>query len=137
MARFVVGEELDLHARHVDTGRAFALAAFARDAEIERLLYRRVTFSAELAGQREAQRVRAAASEMDLVARRAIRRAHRAGVELAAMTVVVAHLDGLVEAAPLAPVEHRGGNFGAIAGPVAKERSIGHAWRGGDSFRGH
>src|SRR5690349_7561116 len=43
---------------------------------------------------------------MLLVARHAIRRAHRAGVELAAVAVVVAHLDRFVETAPLAPVEH-------------------------------
>ena len=44
---------------------------------------------------------------MLLVQRRAVRGAHRAGVELAAVAVVVAHLDRLVEAAPLAPVERR------------------------------
>ena len=55
---------------------------------------------AELAREREAQRIRAAARDMLLVARHAIRRAHRAGVELAAVAVVVAHLDGLGEAAP-------------------------------------
>ena len=137
MARLVVGEELDLHTRHVDAGRAFALAAFARDAEIERLLYRRVTFSAELAGQREAQRVRAAAREMDLVARRAIRRAHRAGVELAAMTVVVAHLDGLVEAAPFAPVENRRRHVRSIVRLVSKERGIVHLRRLDDLPRIH
>ena len=54
---------------------------------------------AELARQREAQRVGAPARRMLLVARDAIARAHRAGVELAAMAVVVAHLDGLGEAA--------------------------------------
>src|SRR5438067_11400016 len=83
-ARVVMGEKLDLHARHVHTGRAFALAALARDAEIERRLDRLVALGAELARQREAQRVGAAAREVDLLARRAIRRAHRPGVELAA-----------------------------------------------------
>ena len=38
--------------------------------------------------------------EVLLVARDAVARAHRAGVELAAVAVVVAHLDGLGEAAP-------------------------------------
>jgi hypothetical protein len=30
-------EELDLHARHVDAGRTFALAALARYAKVERV----------------------------------------------------------------------------------------------------
>src|SRR5207245_3001245 len=77
----------------------------------------------------EAQRVGATAGEMDLVARGAIRRAHRARVELAAVAVVVAHLDGLVEAAPLAPVENRARHVGAVAWLVAKERSVVHARR--------
>src|SRR4029077_16353259 len=118
----VVGEKLHLHARPVDTGRAFALAAFARDAQVERCLDRLVALRAELPGEREAQRVGAAAGQVNLIARRAIRRAHRARVELAAVAVVVAHLDGLVEAAPLAPVEHGWGHLRAIAGLVAKER---------------
>src|SRR5262249_29182570 len=43
------------------------------------------------AGEREPQRIGAAARQMHLVARDAERRAHRAGVELAAVPVVVAH----------------------------------------------
>ena len=69
----------------------------------------------ELAGEREPQRVGAAARHVALVARHAVRRAHRAGVELAAVAVVVAHLDGGGETAAailgadfvLRPVEPR------------------------------
>src|SRR5206468_11110148 len=35
----VVVQKLDLHARHVDAGRAFALAALARDAQRHRLAH--------------------------------------------------------------------------------------------------
>ena len=117
MAAVVVMQELDLHRGHVDAGRAFALAAFARDAQRQRVveLARRERVRPELARQREAQRVRAAARHVLLVARHAIRRAHRARVELAAVAVVVAHLDGGREAAAavlradlvLGPVEAR------------------------------
>jgi hypothetical protein len=101
VARLVVGEELDLHPRHVDTGRAFALAALAADAEIHRLVHRLAgeCVWAELAGQGETQGVGAAAGQVLLVACHAIARAHGAGIELAAMAVVVAHLDGFGEAA--------------------------------------
>ena len=54
---------------------------------------------AELARQRQPQRVGAAARQVLLVARDAVARAHRAGVELAAVAVVVAHLDRLGQAA--------------------------------------
>src|SRR5687768_8843283 len=104
MALPVVMEKLHLHLGHVDARRAFALAAFARDAEVQRpvSLVGRERIGTKLARDREAQRVGAAAREMLLVARHSIRRTHRAGVELAAVAVVVAHLDGFIEAAPLA-----------------------------------
>ena len=67
----------------------------------------------ELARQRQPQRVGAAARQVLLVARDAVARAHRAGVELAAVAVVVAHLDGLGEAAgDVAAGAGRGGRFG-------------------------
>src|SRR3546814_2173460 len=101
VARLVMAEELDLHPRHVDAGRAVALAALAADAEIHGLVHRLAGegIGAALAGQRQTQAVGAAARQMLLVASDAIARAHGAGVALAAMTVVVAHLDGLGEAA--------------------------------------
>jgi hypothetical protein len=98
----VLRQELDLHARHVDAGRAFALAALARHAQVQRLLD---GIEFELAREREAQRVRAPAREVRLVQRRAVGGTHGAGVELAAVAVVVAHLGGLVVAAPFAPVQ--------------------------------
>ena len=49
VAAAVVVQEFDLHARHVDAGRAFALAAFAGDAEVHRLAHLR----RDLAGQRD------------------------------------------------------------------------------------
>ena len=67
----------------------------------------------ELARQRQAQRVGAAAREVLLVARDAVARAHRAGVELAAVAVVVAHLHRLGEAAGrVAAAAGRAGRFG-------------------------
>src|ERR1041385_5358302 len=105
VARLVVRQELDLHARHVDTGRALALATLARHAEIERRLGRLLAFVAELAGDREAQRIGPSSSQVLFILRRAIGGAHRAGVEFAAVAVVVAHLDGLVLTAPFAPIK--------------------------------
>src|SRR5262249_49002324 len=89
----VVREKLDLHARHVDAGGTFAPASLAGDTELERLAHRglRGIVRAKLAGEREAQRVGAPARQVALVAGRAEARAHGAGVELAAMAVVVAH----------------------------------------------
>ena len=95
MAPAVVVQKLDFHFRHVDAGRAFALATLATHAQIHRLAHRvrGESVCAQLAGQGEPQRIGAAAGEIALVAGGAIRRAHGAGVELAAMSVVVAHLD--------------------------------------------
>src|SRR6185312_10116032 len=93
--------DLDLHARHVDAGRAVTLAALATHAQIHRLrdLLGGHRHTAELARQGEPQGVGAAARQVDLVARDAEARAHRAGVELPAMAVVVAHFGGPHEAA--------------------------------------
>src|SRR5690606_7405177 len=98
-------------------GRAFTPAGFARHAELERAVevVGRERVRPELTGQRETERVRAAARDVALVARHAIRRAHRTGVELPAVPVVVAHLDRRGEAARrvaaldvvLGPVEPR------------------------------
>ena len=104
---------LDLHARHVDAGRAFAPAGLAGDAELQRLrhLVGGERVRPELAGDREPQRVGAAARHVALVAGDAIARAHHAAGELAAGAVVVAHLDRALETAAGArigrPVELR------------------------------
>src|SRR5688500_16069084 len=111
-------QKLDLHGSHVDARRTFALAAFARDAQVERLveLARAERVRSKLSGESEPQRIRAAARDVLLVACHAVRRAHRARIELATMAVVVAHLYGRREAAAailesdfvLRPVEARG-----------------------------
>ncbi len=128
----VVMQELDLHRRHVDAGRAFALAALAGDAQRQRVveLARRERARPELARQREAQRVRSTARHVPLVARHAVRRAHRARIELAAMAVVVAHLHRGGEAAAavlgadfvLGPVEPRGERRRAVVGLETEQR---------------
>ena len=89
---------------------------------------------------------------MLLVARDAVARAHRAGVELAAVAVVVAHLDGLGEAAasgspplpgarqrlgrrivlhvPRRPVERRlAAAMRLVAGREAEQRAVVHLRR--------
>jgi hypothetical protein len=101
MARVIVTQELHLHRRHIDARGALALATLARHAQRERVVerLRRERVGSELAREREPQRVRSAARRVLLVARHAIRRAHRAGVELAAVAVVVAHLHRGREAA--------------------------------------
>src|SRR5262249_58801378 len=78
----------------------------------------------ELSGQRQAQRVRASTRQVLLLARGAVRGAHRAGVELAAMPVVVAHLHRFIESAPLAPVERSGDTNGPVARLVAEDRAV-------------
>ena len=65
---------LDLHARHVDAGRAFAPAGLAGDAEFQRLrhLVGGERIRPELAGDGKPQRVGAAAGDVALVAGDAI-----------------------------------------------------------------
>src|SRR4051794_33675827 len=95
---------------------------------------------------------------MLLVTRSAITRAHRPGIELAAMAVVVAHLDGLAEAlrriaaaaggregvgdgigvhVPLRPVERRVDRQRAIPRWIAEERGVVHARGAHDLARVH
>src|SRR5881394_3222355 len=107
MAPLVRGRGLDLHARHVHTRGAFALAALAGDAVLERLAHRLagVVLALDLARERQAQRVGAAARDVALASGGAVAGAHGPGVELAAMAVVVAHLDRAGEGAPVAPIQ--------------------------------
>jgi hypothetical protein len=72
---------------------------------------------------------------MLFVAGDAIRRAHRARVELAAVAVVVAHLDRLVVSAPVRPVERRAGHVRGVARLEAKQRRIVHLRRIDDLAR--
>ncbi len=94
-------EHFDLHPRHVDAGRAIAPAALATHAQGEGLLHRRrvQAVASQLPAQREAQGVGPATREVTFVAGDPKTRTHRAGIELAAVPVVVAHLDGLRQSA--------------------------------------
>ena len=100
------GLHLDLHARHVDAGRAFAPARLARDAKLERLrhLVRRERIGSKLAGDRKPQRIGAPAGHVALVARDAVARAHHAARKRAAGAVVVAHLDRALKTAAAAGI---------------------------------
>jgi hypothetical protein len=127
-------EELDFHLRHVDARRALAPASLAGDAEIERRVerVRGERVGAQLARESEPQRIGATARDMLLLARRAVGRAHHAGIELAAMAVVVAHLDRLGEALAgarprvlvLRPVEGRADRDRPVARRIAVERAV-------------
>ncbi len=94
---------LDLHARHVDAGRALGAARLARHAELHRLRHAlaRHRVGAELLGEGEAQHVGAASRRVLLVAGGAVGGAHHAPRQLAAGAVIVAHLDRAGE--PLGP----------------------------------
>ncbi len=130
MAFIIVVQELDLHLGHVDARWAFALAPFAGDAEVEGLLHllRGEGAGAELAGDRKPQRIGAPAREVLLVERRPVGRAHDPARKPAAGAVVVAHLDGAAEPAPVGPVERRPRRFrDAVAGREAHQRAIVHA----------
>ena len=87
----------------------------------------------ELAGDRQPQRIGAAARDVLLVAGGAIGRAHHAAFELAAGAVVVAHLDRALEAAAGAgigrPVERGLQLRDAIVRRIAKQRAIVHLGR--------
>src|SRR5438876_11046431 len=100
MPRAIRGERFDLEPRHIDAGRALALAALAGDARLECRVHRVAgqVFLAQLTGEREPQRVGSPARGVLLVVSDPIARAHRSCVELAAVPVVVAHFDRLGEA---------------------------------------
>ena len=135
VAAVVVVQELGLHPRHVDAGRAFVAAGLAADAERHgrRHVGRGEGVRAELAGERQPEAVGAAPGQVLLVAGDAVARAHRAAGELAAGAVAVAHLDGAGEAAPVRPVERRGGPLGGgRVGGEAEERGVVHRERADD-----
>ena len=129
------GQHLDLHLGHVDAGRAFMAAGLAGDAEFQRLhhLVGGQRVRPELAGDRQPQRVGAAARDILLVAGRAIGRAHHAALELPAGAVVVAHLDRALKAAAGAgigrPVERGLQLADAIVRRIAKQRTVVHFGR--------
>ena len=140
--------DFDFHLRHVDAGRALAPAPLARYAERQRIPHRLrcQRIGAKLPRNRQPQRIRPAARYVLFVTRRAIARTHRARIELAAVAVVVAHLDGLGEPlcgvaagarraqrfgrrvvvhVPVAPVECRCDRDHAIPGRIAIQRAVG------------
>ena len=105
---FIVMKKFDFHLRHIYAGRALALAAFATDAKLHRVLNRVgiKPLAAQLPAYRQTQCICSSACDMLLVTSRPIARTHGACVELAASAVVVAHLDGTCKAAAVFPVEH-------------------------------
>src|SRR5918994_3256795 len=138
MAFIIMMKKFDLHLCHVNTGRALALAAFARNAQVERLLHLRRGKCAwpELAGDREAQRVGTTASDVLLLTGGAIRRTHCAAQRFPTSAVIVAHLDSLAEAPPFRPIEGRFGGFNSsIAWRKAHQASVIHTIRPDDLAR--
>ena len=129
--RPVVGEELALEPRHVHADRALGLAGAALEAEVEHLVHALVAEArlAEPAGHRQPQHVGAPARRVRLLARRHVRRAHRAVERLAARADAAAHLDGAAHAAVLGVVEER--RRAAASG--SRRRSAGCAVSGGAS----
>ena len=152
----VVVQELDLHLGHVDAGRAVAFAAFAANAQVERVVHCLTGESVfrldtlKLTRERQAQRVSATARQVFFVARHAVAGAHGAGVKLAAVAVVVAHLDGFGKTlgrvaaspgraglfgqrialhVPSTPVERRFNRDNFVAGRKAHEPRVVHFGR--------
>ena len=96
----ILVQELGLEPGHVDVGRALALARLALEAEVEHLVQRGVgePLKAELAGDRQPQRIGAAAGAVALVAGRLVRGAHRPRARLAALADPRAQLGGRQQA---------------------------------------
>ena len=87
MPAVIVRQELRFVGRHIDAGGAFALAAFAGQTQVQRVMYGAVGGAAveKIAGQGFEQQMRPAARGMGFLARRHVRRAHRAAFEVAAL----------------------------------------------------
>jgi hypothetical protein len=137
MAFDLVVLDLDLHARHVDAGRAFPLAALAGDTELQGLGHclGGHGVGAQLAGEGQAQAVGPAPGQVLLVPGHPERRTHDPGVELAAGAVVVAHLHRAGEAVPLRPVQ-RGLQLGrVVVRLVAEQATVIHGRRVDDLAR--
>src|SRR5690606_9343351 len=130
----VMMQEFDLHLRHIDAGRAFALAALAANAEIHGPVHvvGQQRIGAQLAGQSKPQRVGPAARHVLLLAGGTVAGTHDAGLGLAAGAIVVAHLDRTGDAAPLAPVQRRLQRLDRIAGLEAEQAAVIHLRRADD-----
>src|SRR3569833_546852 len=122
--------DLELNARHVHAGRAFAAAGLARDAQRHRRghLAGGARVWPALPRDGKPERIGAASRDVALVARHAVARAHDAAVEFAAGAVVVAHFDGALDTAagagPGRPVEPRLDVRAAIARLEAEQRAV-------------
>ena len=126
VALLVMMKKFDLHLRHIDTRRTFALAAFAADTKIQRILdsVGRKRLMSKLPADRQAQRIRPTTRHMLLVAGRAVARAHGARVEFPAGTVVVAHLDGASQTTGVFPVECRFNFLSFVIRLVPEQRTV-------------
>src|SRR5262245_6568769 len=86
VAKTKLVQELALHPRHVDAGRALTFTRLAFEAEVEHRMKRGIGQSdwSELTRDGQPQSVRPAARRIVLLARGHVRGAHRAGQRLAA-----------------------------------------------------
>ena len=118
----VAGQELVLEFGHVDVGRALRLAAFALDAQVQRLVEAAAgEFGGrEDAGEHRPQEAGAAAGGVLLFARDHVGRAHRPFRGLAAGAHAAAQFHRRGEPAVPAPVEVGGHVGGPIARPIAQ-----------------
>ena len=162
MFGFVVVKKFDLHLGHVHPSGAVALAAFAAHTQVKRFLDLLADHGVgsiqafELPGQGQSQGVGPPTCEVFFVARDAVTRAHRAGVELSAVAVVVAHLhrfgetlrrvatragrgsgfgDRVVLHVPDAPVERGLDGNDFVCGRETHQRRIVHPGRVHHAFR--
>ena len=132
MFRHARGRHLDLHPGHVDADRALALAGLAGHAQLHGLGHRIACqrVRTELARDGKAQRVRAPAHRVAFIAGGAVGRAHHPALQLAAGTVVVAHLDGPLKAAgrprPFGPVQQAVDTVHLISGRKAEQAAVIH-----------
>src|ERR1700674_391294 len=129
MALVPLVEELDLHTRHVDAGRALPPATLAADAKVHDVLHVVGDQSSgpELPGERETKTIGPAACQILFIACREVTRTHHTGVRLTAGPIVVAHLDGPEEVAPIRPIESGVDGHARVLRLVAEQPPIVHA----------
>ncbi len=124
------GQHLDLHARHVHAGGAFALAGLARDTQGHGVGHgvRAEGVRSQLSRQGQAQAVGPAARDMLLVAGGAVGGAHGPARAFAAGAIVIALLDSALQTADCArivgPVQHRLEVFHRIVGGIAEQVAL-------------
>ena len=88
MSSIVVEEKFRAVRRHIHRRRTLALASFARQTQRQRVVQRQVgeTLGQQVGGQSLEQYPRASAGRMDFLARRHVRRAHRARLGFSAFS---------------------------------------------------